>query len=229
MTVQKKKAVVLLSGGMDSSVVLAQAISHGFEVFALTFRYGQRHQVEIDAACKQTAAFPAARHTVFDLNLSQFGGSALTTDMDVPKNVESSDIPVTYVPARNTVFLSVALSYAEAIGARDIFIGVSSVDYSGYPDCRPAFIEAFEQVANLGTKAADGGERFRIHAPLIRLTKEETVQLGNRLNVNFANTHTCYDPAPNGTPCGECDSCRLRIKGFTEAGLIDPAMTSSKE
>jgi 7-cyano-7-deazaguanine synthase len=224
MNEKKKKAVVLLSGGMDSSVVLADAISRGYEVHALTFYYGQRHRVELEAAKKQVAAADVANHIVFDLNLAQFGGSALTDNIDVPHNIEANEIPVTYVPARNTVFLSVALSFAEAIGARDIFIGVSSVDYSGYPDCRPEFIESFEQTANLGTKAADGGELFRIHAPLIRLTKEETVLLGRKHGVNFKDTHTCYDPTPDGKPCGECDSCRLRKKGFDEAGLEDPVI-----
>ncbi len=224
MNEKKKKAVVLLSGGMDSSVVLADAISRGYEVYALTFYYGQRHRVELETAKKQVAAANVANHIVFDLNLAQFGGSALTDNIAVPHNIDANEIPVTYVPARNTVFLSVALSYAEAIGARDIFIGVSSVDYSGYPDCRPEFIESFERTANLGTKAADGGELFRIHAPLIRLSKEETVLLGRKYGVNFKNTHTCYDPTPDGKPCGECDSCRLRKKGFDEAGLDDPAI-----
>jgi 7-cyano-7-deazaguanine synthase len=224
MSKKKKKAVVLLSGGMDSSVVLADAISRGYEVHALTFYYGQRHRVELEAAKKQVAAADVANHIVFDLNLAQFGGSALTDNIDVPHNIEANEIPVTYVPARNAVFLSVAVSYAEAIGARDVFIGVSSVDYSGYPDCRPEFIESFERTANLGTKAADGGELFRIHAPLIRLTKEETVLLGRKYGVNFKNTHTCYDPTPDGKPCGECDSCRLRKKGFDEAGLDDPVI-----
>lgn len=224
MNEKQKKAVVLLSGGMDSSVVLADAISGGYEVYALTFHYGQRHRVEIEAAKKQVADTGVASHIVFDLNLAQFGGSALTDKIDVPHNIDTNEIPVTYVPARNTVFLSVALSYAEAIGARDIFIGVSSVDYSGYPDCRPEFIESFERTANLGTRAADGGEPFRIHAPLVRLTKEETVRLGEKYGVNFKNTHTCYDPTPDGKPCGECDSCRLRKKGFDEAGLDDPVI-----
>lgn len=224
MKFEKKKAVVLLSGGMDSSVVLASAIEQGFDVSALTFRYGQRHVAEVDAARKQVARFSVKTHIIFDLNLGQFGGSALTTNIAVPKNVDSATIPITYVPARNTVFLSVATSYAEAINARDIFIGVSAVDYSGYPDCRPEFIKSFEQTANLGTKAADDGNAYSIHAPLINLTKEETVLLGKRLGVQFEDTHTCYDPGPGGVPCGECDSCRLRQKGFDEAGEVDPVI-----
>ncbi|MBN2714956.1 MAG: 7-cyano-7-deazaguanine synthase QueC [Deltaproteobacteria bacterium] len=224
----KKAAIVLLSGGMDSSVVLADAKNKGFDVHAITFRYGQRHQVEIDSAKAQAKSFDVVSHIVFNLDIGQFGGSALTADIAVPRNSgpeqgQNQLIPVTYVPARNTVFLSVALSYAETIGARDIFIGVSAVDYSGYPDCRPEFIEAFERTANLGTRAADDGERFTIHAPLIHLTKEETVLLGKKYGVDFGKTHTCYDPGPDGAPCGECDSCRLRMKGFKAAGFTDPA------
>lgn len=218
----KKKAVVLLSGGMDSSVVLAEVTNRGFEVHAITFRYGQRHAIEIESAKKQAKRFKVKEHTVFELNLAQFGGSALTDNIDVPKETGSAEIPVTYVPARNTVFLSVALSYAETLDAKDIFIGVSAVDYSGYPDCRPAFIKSFEQTANLGTRAADGGEQYKVHAPLVSLTKEETVRLGESLGVNFKDTHTCYDPGDNGEPCGKCDSCRLRIKGFDEANRVDP-------
>ncbi|MBN2528778.1 MAG: 7-cyano-7-deazaguanine synthase QueC [Deltaproteobacteria bacterium] len=224
MTQKKKQAVVLLSGGMDSSVVLADAVHKGFDVHAITFRYGQRHGMEIEAAKVQAKSALVSKHIVFDLNIGQFGGSALTDIIDVPHNVESNEIPVTYVPARNTVFLSVALSYAESIGARDIFIGVSSVDYSGYPDCRPEFIESFEATANLGTRAADGEGHFTIHAPLIRLTKEETVRLGEMYGVDFEHTHTCYDPGPDGTPCETCDSCRLREKGFKEAGMADPVL-----
>lgn len=220
-----RKAVVLLSGGMDSSVVLAIAKQQGFEVHALTFSYGQRHSVELEASKLQAKQHGAASHRVFDLNLGQFGGSALTSETEVPKDGAASDgdggIPATYVPARNTVFLSVALSMAEAIGAHDIFLGVSSVDYSGYPDCRPEYIEAFEKLANLATRAADGGEKYSIHAPLINLTKEETVALGMELDVDFSVTRTCYDPDETGRPCGECDACRLRLKGFQEAGLVD--------
>ena len=226
MNNKKKAAVVLLSGGMDSSVVLADAIHRGFDAHALTFQYGQRHRVEIEAAKQQAAALGAASHMVFTLDIGQFGGSALTADIAVPRNAESNDIPITYVPARNTVFLAVALSYAETIGARDIFIGVSAVDYSGYPDCRPEFVKSFEQTANLGTRAADEGAPFTIHAPLVALTKEETVLLGVRYGVDFGRTHTCYDPNPDGSPCGECDSCRLRIKGFEDAGLVDPTIKS---
>ena len=226
MTDKNKRAVVLLSGGMDSSVVLADAIHKGFEVYALTFNYGQRHRVEIESAKKQANTAGVQSHIVFNLDIGQFGGSALTTEIQVPKNTENDKIPVTYVPARNTVFLSVALSYAETIGANDIFIGVSAVDYSGYPDCRPEFVRSFEVTANLGTKAADEGQRFVIHAPLVHLTKEETVRLGQKYGVNFKNTHTCYDPAPDGSPCGECDSCRLRVKGFEDAGTTDPVVDS---
>jgi len=222
---QSKKAIVLLSGGMDSSVVLAMASRAGFEVHALTFDYGQRHRVEIEAAIKQARSQQAASHRVFSLNLSEFGGSALTTDQPVPKGLRdpgADSIPPTYVPARNTVFLSIALSLAEAIGAHDIFLGVSSVDYSGYPDCRPAYIDAFERLANLATRAADGGAPFHIHAPLLTLTKEQTVQAGLALGVDFSQTRTCYDPGVNGTPCGTCEACQLRLKAFSDAGLSDP-------
>jgi 7-cyano-7-deazaguanine synthase len=222
---EKKGAVVLLSGGMDSSVVLAMALDRGFAVWALTVSYGQRHAVEVEAARRVARAQGVERHRVVELDPSLFGGSALTTDLEVPKGPRSPNadpIPVTYVPARNTVFLSLALSCAEAIGARDIFIGVSSVDYSGYPDCRPAFIESFERTANLGTRAADGAGHFRIHAPLMNLTKAQTVEAGIALGVDFGLTHSCYDPAADGTPCGECDACSLRRRGFDEANVADP-------
>jgi len=222
---QEKIGVVLLSGGLDSSVVLAHAISRGFRAYALTVRYGQRHGVEIDAARRVARALGATEHRVIDLDLGGFGGSALTTDQQVPKGPRepgADPIPATYVPARNTVLLSLALAWAEALGARDLFVGVSSVDYSGYPDCRPAFVEEFERVANLGTRAAEGGEPFRIHAPLIRKSKAQTVALGVELGVDLGLTRSCYDPAPDGAPCRECEACQLRAKGFDEAGVADP-------
>jgi len=226
---EKKKAVVLLSGGMDSAVVLAMAIRDRFEAHALTFSYGQRHSVEIEFARRTALSLGASRHVVFDLNLGAFGGSALTANIEVPKGRKHSgaaDVPITYVPARNAVFLSVAVSLAEAIGARDVFIGVSAVDYSGYPDCRPEFISAFEKAINEGTCAGATGSPFRIHAPLLSLTKEETVRAGAALGVDFGLTRSCYDPAADGTPCGECDSCRLRALGFEAAGSEDPAVST---
>jgi 7-cyano-7-deazaguanine synthase len=229
MSDEKKKAVVLLSGGMDSAVVLAMAILDGFEAHALTFFYGQRHAIEIEFARRTALALGASRHVVFDLNLGSFGGSALTTGVEVPKGRSHSgdgDVPVTYVPARNAVFLSVAVSLAEAIGARDVFIGVSAVDYSGYPDCRPGFIRAFETAINAGTCAGIAGRPFRIHAPLLTLSKEETVRAGVALGVDFGLTRSCYDPALDGTPCGACDSCRLRAFGFEAAGASDPAVST---
>lgn len=224
-------AVVLLSGGMDSTVVAAMASGSGHRVHALTVRYGQRHRIEVDFARRVGEALGVESHTFIDLDLAAFGGSALTGPMDVPKKPRSAGedpIPVTYVPARNTVFLSLALSLAETLGARDIFIGVSSVDYSGYPDCRPRFIEAFERLANLGTRAADGGPQYRINAPLSSLTKAQTVEAGIELGVDFAMTHTCYDPGPGGAPCRKCDACRLRSKGFAQAGLEDPALAGGR-
>lgn len=216
-----QKAVVLLSGGLDSATTLAYAVSKGFDCHAITFDYGQRHKIEIKAAKKVAKALGATRHMVIKIDLRKFGGSALTSDMPVPKGRSAKKIgegiPATYVPARNTVFLSLALALAEAAGARDIFIGVNALDYSGYPDCRPEFIRAFEKTANLGTKAGVEGEKFKIHAPLIKLSKAEIVRLGRKLGVDFAMTHSCYDPAPDGTPCGRCDSCLLREKGFKEA------------
>ena len=221
MHIQPKKAVVLLSGGLDSATTLAYAVSKGYECHAITFDYGQRHKIEIKAAKKVAKALGAARHLVIKIDLRKFGGSALTSDTPVPKGRSAKKIgegiPATYVPARNTVFLSLALALAEAAGARDIFIGVNALDYSGYPDCRPEFIRAFERTANLGTKAGVEGEKFKIHAPLIKLSKAEIVRLGRKLGVDFEMTHSCYDPAPDGTPCGRCDSCLLREKGFKEA------------
>ncbi len=216
-----KKSVVLLSGGLDSATTLAYAISKGYECHAVTFDYGQRHRFEIKAARKVAKALGAKEHLVIKIDLRKFGGSALTSDISVPKGRKAkeigSGIPVTYVPARNTVFLSLALAFAEASGAHDIFIGVNALDYSGYPDCRPEFIRAFERTANLGTKAGVEGAKFKIRAPLIKMTKAEIVRLGRKLKVDYSLTHSCYDPAPDGTPCGRCDSCLLREKGFREA------------
>ncbi len=219
-----KPCVVLLSGGLDSAVTLAMAVNRGFQAHALTVRYGQRHAIETEASNKVCAHLKAVDHRLIDLDLRLFGGSALTDDLDVPKGglpLVADSIPCTYVPARNTIFLSLALAWAEALDARDIFTGVSSVDYSGYPDCRPAFIEAFEKTANLGTRAADGGEKFNIHTPLIQMTKAETILAGLDLGVDFSLTWTCYDPLSNGRPCLKCEACLLRAKGFKEAGLED--------
>lgn len=223
-----KRAVVLLSGGLDSATCLAVARRDGFLPTALSFDYGQRHRVELDRAREQAEAFGVERHVVVPLPRGLFGGSALTdAAIDVPKNALAEEpetaIPVTYVPARNTLFLSFALALAESIGARRVVIGANALDYSGYPDCRPEFLEAFERVMNLGTKAGvDGGEPFRILAPLLRLSKAEIIRLGLSLGVDYAKTSSCYDPAPNGRPCGACDSCLLRANGFREAGATDP-------
>ena len=218
------KAVVLLSGGLDSYTAGAIARSEGYELYALTIAYGQRHAIEIQAATEVAAALGAAAHRVVHIDLASFGGSALVGDGSVPKDraLDDPSIPVTYVPARNTVFLALALAWAETIGASNIFLGVNALDYSGYPDCRPEFIEAFEQVANLATKAGVEGARFKIHVPLVTLTKAEIVRLGTRLALDYSLTHSCYDPGPDGTPCRQCDSCRLRAKGFEEAGVEDP-------
>ena len=226
MTNDKKTAVVLFSGGLDSTTVLALAIDQGFAVHALTIDYGQRHRFEIEAA-RSLASDMGARHTELRLNLSAFGGSALTDEnIAVPKSENANEIgegiPVTYVPARNLVFLSVALSLAESVGAQDIFIGVNAVDYSGYPDCRPEFMRSFEETANLGTKAGVEGEGFKIHAPLSGMSKNEIIQTGALLGVDYGRTHSCYDPSPDGLACGHCDSCLLRKKGFDEAGVVDP-------
>jgi 7-cyano-7-deazaguanine synthase len=216
-----RKAVVLLSGGLDSSTVLAYAVSKGYECHAVSFDYGQRHRFELKAAKRVARALGAAGHRLVKVGLSDFGGSALTADIPVPKMRSHKDIgtgiPVTYVPARNTVFLSLALAFAESIGAYDIFIGVNALDYSGYPDCRPEYIRAFARMANLATKAGVEGARFKIHTPLIRMTKAEIIKLGLKLGVDYTMTHSCYDPKPDGTPCGRCDSCLLRAKGFREA------------
>jgi 7-cyano-7-deazaguanine synthase len=216
-----KKAVVLLSGGMDSSTVLAIAKAQGFECYALSFRYGQRHRAELQAAKNIAQTMQVAQHEVIDLDLSRFGGSALTDDdIDVPSS-PTTGIPVTYVPARNTIFLSIALGWAEVLASRDIFIGVTAVDYSGYPDCRPEFIKSFEDTANLATKAGVEGDCFSIHTPLIHLSKADIIQKGDQLGVDYAQTVTCYQANERGEACGVCDACRLRIKGFEDAGLVD--------
>jgi 7-cyano-7-deazaguanine synthase len=224
-----KNAVILLSGGLDSTTVLAIARHEGFEPYALSFRYGQRHAVELEAARRVAKAIGVAGHIVADFDLRAFGGSALTADITVPKGRETqamdADIPITYVPARNTIFLSFALAWAEVLGSQDIYIGVNALDYSGYPDCRPEYIRAFEQMANLATKAGvEGRQRLAIHTPLMEMTKAQIIQRGLSLGVDYALTHSCYDPAPDGAPCGACDSCLLRAKGFAEAGMPDPAL-----
>jgi 7-cyano-7-deazaguanine synthase len=221
--------VVLLSGGLDSTTVLAIARSDGFDAYALSFRYGQRHSVELAAAERVARHLGAAEHRIVDIDLRAFGGSALTDEaMSVPRHQSSDDlgtqIPVTYVPARNTIFLSFALAWAEVLGAADIYIGVSAIDYSGYPDCRPEFIEAYEAMARLATKAGvEGRQKLSIHAPLASMTKAGTVQRGLELGVDYGLTHSCYDPV-GGRPCGACDSCLLRARGFAEAGIADPAL-----
>lgn len=220
-----RRAVVLLSGGLDSATALAVAVHEGFEPCALTFAYGQRHAVEVDAARRVAAAFAVRRHLVLDLDLRPIGGSALTADVPVPKGPPAAGgIPATYVPARNTVFLSLALGWAEVLAATEIFVGVNAVDYSGYPDCRPEFIRAFQQVANLATRAAVEGSRpVTIRTPLIDLTKAGIIRLGRELGVDYAQTSSCYAPDLRGLACGDCASCRLRRRGFEEAGLTDPA------
>ncbi len=209
---------MLLSGGLDSATTLAIAKREGFDCYALSFRYGQRHAAELDAARRVAKSLGAAKHVILDIDLREFGGSALTDDIAVPKDrTPDSSIPVTYVPARNTIFLSFALAWAEVLGAQDIFIGVNALDYSGYPDCRPEYIAAFQQLADLATKAGVEGSRLRIHAPLIRMTKAEIIRKGTELGVDFDLTLSCYDPSPAGKPCGHCDACQLRAKGFAEA------------
>ena len=223
----EKKAVVLLSGGLDSTTVAAIARQQGYAVYALSFDYGQNHKQELDSAARVAKELGVARHAVVKVDLRSFGGSALTSDMPIPKHRSAEDIgqgvPVTYVPARNTVFLSLALAWAETLAATDIFLGVNALDYSGYPDCRPEFIAAFEQVANLGTKMGTEVGRVRIHTPLISMTKKEIVQTGISLGVDYGLTMTCYDPSPTGEACGACDACQLRLRGFAEAGVPDPA------
>lgn len=222
------EAIVLLSGGLDSATTLAIARAEGYACYALSFRYGQRHQREVDAAERVARAIGVVEHRVLDINLAAFGGSALTDEqIAVPKDRavigEAGTVPPTYVPARNTVFLSYALAWAEVLGVFDIFIGVNSTDYSGYPDCRAEFIAAFVTMANLATAAAVQGKgRYRIHTPIIEMTKAQIIQTGTELNVDYGLTHSCYDPDPLGRSCGRCDSCRLRLKGFAEAGLHDP-------
>jgi 7-cyano-7-deazaguanine synthase len=224
---EKKKAVVLLSGGLDSATALAVARAEGYALFALSFRYGQRHSVELESAARVARAIGVERHLILNIDLGRIGGSALTDDIEVPKQRSdeeiSSGIPVTYVPARNTIFLSLALAWAEALDAEEIFIGVNALDYSGYPDCRPEYIEAFERMANLATKAGvEGRMRLRIRAPLIAMTKAEIIKTGLRLGVDYSLTHSCYDPVAGGLACGRCDSCLLRLKGFSQAGAKDP-------
>ena len=218
------KAVVLLSGGLDSYTTAAIARAEGFDLYALTIAYHQRHARELEAARAVARALHVERHLELDFDLRPIGGSSLTSDADIPRDrdLAAGDIPSTYVPARNTVFLALALGWAEVVGARDIFIGVNAIDYSGYPDCRPEFIEAFERVANLGTRAGVEGARFRVRTPLITLGKADIIRRGLELGLDFGLTHSCYDPLPDGRPCGRCDSCRLRSHGFRDAGVADP-------
>jgi 7-cyano-7-deazaguanine synthase len=227
MTKRSAKVVVLLSGGLDSSTVVAIAQDQGFEVYALSFSYGQRHTAELDAAKAVAKQFGLARHVVVNIDLRRFGGSALTDDIEVPKGRDiehmAEEIPITYVPARNTIFLSYALAWAEVLGAGHIFIGVNAIDYSGYPDCRPEFIEAFERMANLATRAGVEGETaLRIETPLLQLSKAQIIRRGIALGVDYAQTNSCYDPLASGAPCNECDACLLRAQGFREVGLSDP-------
>jgi 7-cyano-7-deazaguanine synthase len=222
-----RRAVLLLSGGMDSATTGAIAREQGFDLYALSFRYGQRHAIELEAARRVAAALDVTRHAVLDIDLAAFGGSALTAGIDVPKDrplaAMDAAIPVTYVPARNTIFLSFALGWAETLDSTDLFIGANAIDYSGYPDCRPEFMRAFEAMARLGTKMGTEGRAITIHAPLIRMTKRQIVERGRELGVDFSLTRTCYDPNERGDACGRCDACLLRLKGFAEAGLSDPA------
>jgi 7-cyano-7-deazaguanine synthase len=225
---QVKKAVVLSSGGIDSTTTMAIARHEGYEIFALSFRYGQRHAIELEAAARVAAALGAKEHLILNIELGRIGGSALTADIDVPKGRALADmehaIPVTYVPARNTIFLSYSLAWAEVLEASDIFIGVTAVDYSGYPDCRPEYIQAFENMSNLAIKAAvEGTYRMRIQTPLIHMAKADIIRRGVELGVDYGLTHSCYDPTESGLSCGLCDSCLLRKKGFNEAGMEDPA------
>lgn len=229
MSAASQRAVCLLSGGLDSSTCLAWARREGFICYALSFDYGQRHRRELDAARRVAEALGAARHLTLRIDLGAFGGSALTADLAIPKGRAPAEmaegIPVTYVPARNTVFLSCALAWAETLEAADLVLGVNAIDYSGYPDCRPEFLEAFERLANLATRAGvEGRTRFRVHAPLIRLSKAEIIRLGRELGLDFSLTWSCYDPAEDGRPCGACDSCLLRARGFEQAGLPDPLL-----
>jgi 7-cyano-7-deazaguanine synthase len=225
-----KKAVLLLSGGLDSATVLAMAHQQGFEIYALSFRYGQRHAVELQAASRVAKALGVREHKIADIDLRLFGGSALTDQIDVPKDRSDEQIahgiPITYVPARNTIFLSFALAWAEVLKAYDIFIGVNALDYSGYPDCRPEFITSFEKTANLATAyGLEAGKHITLHTPIIHLSKAEIIQQGLRLGVDYSITISCYDPSPEGKPCGHCDSCNLRNKGFSANGMVDPSLT----
>lgn len=224
-----KKAIVLCSGGIDSTTAMAIAKQEGYSIYSLSFDYGQRHRIELESARRITAIMGAEKHLVMDINLREIGGSALTDSIKVPKGRGTEEIektiPVTYVPARNTIFLSYALAWAEVLNAPDLFIGVTAVDYSGYPDCRPQYISAFETMANLSIKAAvEGRMKITIHAPLINMTKSEIIRKGTELGVNYSLTHSCYDPSPDGRACGLCDSCFLRKKGFREAGIPDPTL-----
>jgi 7-cyano-7-deazaguanine synthase len=223
----KRQAIVLLSGGVDSTTTLAIASSEDYDVYALSFRYGQRHDIELESARRVAEAMRVRKHVFVDIDLRSIGGSALTADIDVPTQRSSEEIskgiPITYVPARNTIFLSFALAWAEVLGIEDIFIGVTALDYSGYPDCRPEYIEAFEHMANLATKAGVEGRPLRIHTPLIALTKSQIIEAGLSLGIDYSLTHSCYDPTPEGLACGKCDSCLIRLKGFAEAGADDPA------
>jgi 7-cyano-7-deazaguanine synthase len=225
------RAVVLLSGGLDSATALAMAREQGYERYALSFRYGQRHDVELDAAARVAAAIGVERHAVLDIDLAAFGGSALTGDIDVPHDRDvddlGDDIPVTYVPARNTVFLSLALAWAETLDAEAIVLGVNALDYSGYPDCRPEYLDAFQRMAALATKAGVEGKPVRIEAPLLHLSKAEIIERGRSLGVDYALTHSCYDPGAGGRACGTCDSCLLRARGFEQLGLVDPAIVGT--
>jgi 7-cyano-7-deazaguanine synthase len=222
----KQKAVILLSGGLDSATALAEATAQGFACFAMSFDYGQRHRVELELAAQQATLQGVSKHITVKIDLRQFGGSALTADIDVPKDRDEAtmdaSIPITYVPARNTVFLSYALAWSEVLGANDIFIGVNALDYSGYPDCRPEFISSFQTMANLATKTGVEGNKLVIHTPLIDLTKAQIIDMGLKLGVQYDQTSSCYDPEPNGKPCRHCDSCLLREKGFSTLGLTDP-------
>src|SRR6266571_702790 len=227
-----KRAVVLLSGGLDSTTTLAIAMAEGYDAYALSFDYGQRHQIEIEAARRVANSLGVKEHRVAKIDMRIFGGSALTDDLDVPKKRLETEIahgiPATYVPARNTIFLAYSLAWAEVIPTGHIFIGANAIDYSGYPDCRPEFIEAFETLANLGTKTGVEGARFRVHAPLIKFSKAEIIHKALELDVDLSLTHSCYDPSPDGLACGECDSCLFRLKGFREAGVEDPIRYANK-
>ncbi len=232
MEKHQKRAVVLLSGGLDSATVLAVARSEGYELYALSFSYGQRHAWELETAKRVAASIGVAQHRIASIDLRAFGGSALTDDIPVPKGratqAMAQGIPITYVPARNTIFLAFALAWAEVLGASDIFLGVNALDYSGYPDCRPEYIAAFEKMASLATKAGvEGRQELKIHTPLIALTKAEIIRLGRGLGVDYGLTSSCYDPSPRGVPCGQCDSCLLRQKGFRENGIDDPLLKPS--